>query len=373
MGHYMYELFRKNTLTVKRGEFTPTAYDNTYKYVQQQFAKLKKYYTEFPPLAKENSVIGKLLNDMKVTARLDWESIYDRTTDDAGRLCQLNGIMSPISNGMIHNKGDILPKGKDELYVYVRFPMEFEDLESTWMDLQPVRWLQHDSSDINMPLLGSRRAIYMNLSGNMDYGVIAIDIGMLAVKYHCWRHFHLSKLKMGSSPNKGSFIGGWVLPDMVPSFHDIAMFNRLVTITNGKTPDTNGNTHSFTVYHLDPLINKVIEQSIYFVTKKRLLQWDEVYGYMPSFFNGDMFTALCIPSVPDTRQLSWALDVARLSMISWSLKNIRTKNLYTDRRFLNDIKIDLRGIMSSNILKAKLKYDYYRIERLIEKNIKYYL
>lgn len=369
----MYELFKLPAIPVTRGFYKPPTFDNINRYVQDQYTKLQKFYREFPPVTHTDRVVGKLLTDIKVPVRGDWIDIYDRVTDDTARLAGLNGMVSALSNGQVTRKGEFLPKGSREIIVAMQFPVDLSDLKNTWQDLQPVRWLYHNSTDLNMPLLGSRKALYLADVGDLPYGVVAIDVGMLAVKYHCWRHYHVSKMRTDAKPNKGQFIGSFILPDMIPSFHDIALFNRVVNIVKRKPIPVVGRTHSVATYRLDTQIDKILKQSIDYITRKRLMEWDEVFRYIPSFFNTNLFKGLCLPSVPSTIQLDWVLELSRLPMISWALYMMREEHVYPDRSFINEVRYDTKTLLTRNVLATRLRTDWPDMRKWIQQHIKDYL
>lgn len=369
----MYELFKTTTPKNDRGFYKPPTFDNINRYVQKQYTELKRFYRAFPPVTPTDRVLGKLLIDIRVPVRGDWYDIYDRVTDDTARLASLNGMVSPLSNGQITRKGEFLPKGSREIIVAIQFPIDLSDLKNTWQDLQPVRWLHHNSTDINMPLLGSYKARYLADNGDLPYGVIAIDVGMLAVKYHCWRHYYVSQMQLQAKPNKGQFIGAYVLPDMIPSFHDIALFNRVVNITNRKPNPVVGKTHSFTIYKLDEQIDKILKQSLEYIKRKRLMEWNEILGYIPSFFSPDLFKGLAISSVPSTIQLDWALEMSRLPMIGWLLYMMREENMYPDKSFINEVRYDTRTLLNRNVLATRLRTDWPDMRRWIQQHIRDYL
>lgn len=213
----MYDLFTKARPT-STGTLRPPEYAFLERSLLRELQVVKKYYRTHYKQVSSNNLFANLINTLQLNDTMD-DYRYSRFIEDqVDRVVRPFKITTEANKGWVHEKGIVLGPQCHETIVSVENEDTFLNVEDNWWDLKPVTFLYHTRTDINFPILN-------NTTKGKGFGSLAINIPMLAIKYRYW----VKEMKKRSVdiPSVFFFVGTMVLPDLLDSYLDIAIFNRL--------------------------------------------------------------------------------------------------------------------------------------------------
>ncbi|AEH03478.1 hypothetical protein AVT69_gp052 [Pseudomonas phage PhiPA3] len=271
---------------------------------------------------------------------IDWkidDAAWAKKVEDYAKgVYRVFGMTSSIHKGKIHEGGITLGPKSEEVAMASLERFETKGLGKTWRDLQPVKYLYHTRTDVNLPIMN-------NTTQGRAYGVISVNIPMLLVQYRYWLRWQIQN-GVDQKENAYRFVGSIVLPNMIESYLDIAFFNRLDRasqhIDNPKFPVS----HPFYLTDMSPRLDTLAE----YINKEAILKGIELEGLAaitPMIVKNDLFDVIKLPREPVTYQNEWAITMARLPYIRYLIRMMQQNHGY-DRSQLNEVMIDL--IDSSN-------------------------
>lgn len=291
-----------------------------------------EHYHFYPKRVDGDHRLGALLTHLPRRWDLD-DTRYLHFVDNASEgLSRTYQFTSPTHRGKLHERGLTLGKDCYEAVIdHYNGPPRDIGTVGAWRYWRPLNYLYHTRTDLRLPISN-------NLQQGKGYGVITIDIPLLALQYRYW----LKTQKRGDREEIAQqpesvfrFLGSYALPNMVTSYLDIAIFNRLTRLANGLPLHSFPSPHPFYVMDLsnriDDLCQKVIKTN-----DQRRGDVQVFVGNTPMIVQPTLQQVMQLPSMPINRNNEWALLFARLPY----LKYITTHGIVEgqgDRRMTNDI------------------------------------
>lgn len=323
-----------------------TSVDPNWKYIksglQRNIAQTVTYYRTRNFSVKNNHVLIKLLNSASVSIFSDISSFYSKAQGQALRLASVHNLTTSVSRGDIFN-GVFLGNGTKEIIIASDEYKNPQELEANWQDVESVTFLDHPKSDTSL-LLANGKAY----SEETGYAVINVNIPALLVQYRQWLKEQKSILEMGGSPFPTSvFIYKYILPNMLYSQLDIAIFNRLINLINGAPMGKPLYRHAFNLVDFNEKVDKALLHTI-----KRVCNNDRDFYTMlrevPLINKDNLLLASILPPNAPTRQLIWAELIARLKTISFILDANPNNGKKLSREQINYIKLYFDRMFVSN-------------------------
>lgn len=301
----MYNLF-KDVYAPKRNVTLPPELDyikNTY---LSQILTVEKYYHNRVYAVKNHHLLVRLLNNLTTPMAYDLEQ-YVRVNDTrAVYMGKSLGFTSSLSKGEVFN-GVFYGPGISEYIIYNDDYFNPIDAHNDWHNVCAVKVLDHPKTDLGILLPNGR---------SMSYGegiaVISININLLAVQY---RAFCLDQYRRagdtGSMLGATHFVHMYVLPNMLYSHVDIAIFNRLMALYYGAPIAKPNLKHAFSIHDysdkIDNLLVKVIKN-----IKAAPMSYKDMLRDIPAISQTNMLDALILPDVAETVQIHWLIILTRL-------------------------------------------------------------
>ncbi len=271
----------------------------------------------------------KLLAAIAGSLATPLERYYDRVDSLALGLSMTLGMTSSYNRGRVHD-GVFYGEGCTEVLLLDDDYFDYFKAHERWQEAQPIKVLEHPKSDLRfLPPLGR------TTSPEQGLVVISINIAMLAVMY---RAFELQKQRVGGTKSMYHFLGGWVIPNMLRSHVDIAVFNRYKRGALGISDHQNEPTlgHPFRLAEYGYIVDECVQWSLEHV-KRQHRNFHTTLSNLPAVRAPNMLHALLMPDMPPTLQVDWALHAARLQAIVFLLQVCRPTAAATDRDTLSRI------------------------------------
>ena len=339
----MYRLFQESP-QINKGSVILPEFIYVRGFYLRQLAVLKAYYHEQVRNVPNEHILIKLLFGLNVSFRRDYQNYVDIAGDLAVGLSSQLRMTSSLNHGFAFEKGPFYGSGVTEILIATDSEFDVEDAVVNWRDLEPITVLRHPFTDLS---LGRPDGQY-EASDETGIAVIAINVAMLALQYRRW----VEEEKYASEDTKQTmhqFVSRYPLTNMVASHLDVAVFNRLAATLNEEPTQPFKRVHPFYIPDYTDKVDRVLEKLLD-IQRSRRTAFDHMLAAIPLITADTMLDAMRLPQVVPTRQIKWALIVARIPLIKFLVKlNNDTQNP-TNKMYLSKLRLALREMRSDRTL-----------------------
>lgn len=348
----MYNLFN-DRLTISRSSLRFPDYDYCYSVLERNLETTLRYYRENPTSVSSNHFLVKLIESVSVSSHLAVGIYRDRVEDVADSLSMSLNITSPLNIGKVFSPGVFYGSGSDEILIYNAGNYSDSYLEGDWEAFQPCRFLMHPKSDLGLDVpKGEQNNI------ETGFSVILIDIPLLMCQYRMWRQRE-RRVNPDDQKTVMQFVSMYVLPNMLESQLQIALFNRLANQLYKLPQGISGIKKPFHLSSVDNRLDKNLGMMITGYRKYRF-DYDQVLQGIRIAGDTTLRDVIQLPSIPTTRQVTWALTIARLPVLRFLLaltqENDNRSNQTTNNKMLRTIN----NLLSNNSLNSAMDKDKQR-------------
>lgn len=235
------------------------------------------------------------------------------------------------------NKGSIFPKGfflgpdTREAVLCVNEPSLYLNMDRDWYMIQPMRYVYHTRTDVNVPFLNNK------LKG-VGFGLLTLDVSLLMVKYRHWVKYQ--KRKSESIPTAAAFITSFVIPDLLESYMNIAIFNRMDQNLASLPLRSYPSSHPF---YLTNYTVKIDEYNTTLLNFYKGLKTNagSILDSVPLFFSDNLLSLLQKPQTVVNRNNEWFYVMQRIPFYRFILRLIQ-KGYVSDSLFINKFTVKMR-------------------------------
>lgn len=320
-----------------------------------------QYYRKHPMAVPSSHFLVRLLQSITIPQSQNLQRYYDNVDALALNVAMALKMTSSLYKGEIF-KGVFYGEGSSEILLAHTDVFDITQAHREWERLVPVKVLRHPRSDLGLNLPDG------TVTGTeTGLAVIAVNIPMLAIQYRAFRYQEIALL--GESETQRSlmqFIHMYVLPNMLGSHLDLALFNRLDNLQKGAPLGASTKRHSFALPDYDSKVTKIqhdvlkhfVSHHCDFITALRTI---------PTAIKPSMVEVLRVPDVPPTRQVDWALSVARMQHLLFLYRVAKNGASSRDRVQVNKILRNILAYKTNNTLREMLPLElYYEVEDEIQ-------
>lgn len=331
----------------------PAGWNTVRRGLETNLRKIVGFYRNNVMSVQSNHFLVKLIQSIVIPLNLPPDRYYDNVDNIAMNLSMALGMTSTIFNGRIHRN---VFYGNDSPEIIVASNESFDPFMAAahWENLAPVRVLRHPVSDLNCALPTGKPS-----TPEYGFATIVVNIPMLALM---WRCFFLEQLKNKVKVDRDGTLGEqhfvhmYVLPNMLYSHFDYALFNRYLNYSIGKPLPKATRKHSFSIpdytSHLDPVIETVLEN---LKTSKR--DFTGVLRNVPTILDRTMDDVMGLPDVAQTRQIVWAMYLTRVPALEFMLDASGQEHGSRNQVQLNMVKRIATNLHSNSVLRSVLDQD----------------
>lgn len=349
----------------------PVMYAPQWNYIRsgmkQNLDRVIRYYRQNAMAVPSQHLIVRLLSSLSVIpVSHNLERYFDNV--DAVSLNQSMALKmtSSIFKGSLF-KG-VFYADCPEIIIAHDTDFDVQRADKEWENVCPVRVLRHPWSDLKLALPDGKYKPDATW-GVGEVAVIAVNIPMLAVQYRAWqrREWEYSAL-MGDSPRSiMQFVHMYVLPNMLFSQTDYAIFNRLYNgVRDMPAPETNSRAHSFYITDFGDRVD-TSQDAVLANLAKVGRSFTGILRNIPAATKTDMDEVMTLPEVAPTRQVEWALAMARLPAVRLMLMLSKWSPKFRNQQELNKLRQSIRSFQSNNVMKSMLPADMAReVDGLIQ-------
>lgn len=313
----MYELFEKQRNN-ERARQTFPKFDYVKDRMTEDANKVIAFTRRFPGFVHSDNYIASFINSITVPFNGNMGHYANMVGDAAMRLSRTVGMVSSINQGRVYTKGYFGRRDTSEIVIAVDTDFDLSDLKDRWMDLRPIRYLHHETTDITFPILFGKDSRYGKDIPDIGYTVIEVNVTMLMVQYQYWIMSTESQ-QQGEHQSIAQFAKMYPLVNAIWSYTDIAIFNRLKELTYKLNPiPVSNNYHNYAINDVGGKLDTALKEMVEYLSKTRL-DFISVFRCIPMLSAPNLWEALEPPSTAPTRQVEWALSIARLPAVAWYL------------------------------------------------------
>lgn len=321
--------------------------------LKRNLSAVLRYYRTNPMAVDSSHFLVRLLQSITVPKVLPLQRYYDNVDDRALDIAMALKMTSSIYRGQLF-KGVFYGPDNDEILIAHNAPFDVGHAHKQWKNLCPVTVLRHPRSDLGLQLPdGSDTGIESGLA------VIAINVSMLAIQYRAFRLNEMAIAEEGGVERTVmQFIHMHVLPNMLLSHLDYALFNRLDNLRKGAPLGVSKKQHAFYTTDYTPKVDKVYTAVLQDLADQSQ-DFSGILRSIPAAVSLNMDDALKLPDLPPTLQLSWALTLSRLPALLFMFKVARLGAGTRNQSEVNRILRDALGYKSNNVFRTMLPVDLY--------------
>lgn len=311
-----------------------------------------EYYNSRVMSVKSDHLLVRLLTGLNVSTALHIERYHQVVEAKCLQYSSGFKLTSSISKGALF-KGVFF--GHNNLEAIVATDEVFNPYEAhaNWKTLKPVKCVYHNKSDLDLLLPNGKTQ-----STDEGLAVVSVNIPMLAIQF---RGFLEETYKNFQERNDilhpaSHFIHMYVLPGMLESQLNIALFNRAFNLVTGRPMSESLKKHPFFISDFGEMVDKVyLEQIKYFQKSSHL--FESVLRTFPTA-TGTFEETLTLPSVASTRQVVWTEVIARIRAIEFLAKLTPDNGRKNNASEMNSFLRMFRYYSNDKTLRQAIPEDY---------------
>lgn len=297
-----------------------------------QLDKLTEYITARQLYLPNDHILIRLLKSINVSMKTDVYDYVYKVEDSVRTITHGLDFTSPTNRGKVHKPGQFINSNIGEIIISNTESFDVDFAVANWQKLTPLKFLDHPCSDLSYGLPDGK----YSLNGEEGLVVISINVPMLALQYRCWLSHHI-KQNASMIPPLASFAMAYPLMNMAKSHADIAIFNRLYNevLQYKNTGFTRRNPIALVDYtsQVDLVVKEYKETLL-----RTPLDFEVIIDNVPTIYYKSFHDAIRLPKMASTRQLRWAVLLARLKLFHFLLVIDQKHHAFNNRNSVTEIR-----------------------------------
>jgi hypothetical protein len=263
----------------------------------KELLRVKENIISRHKIVRNNHILCRLLKQGYVPTSYN-RQIYDSVVSD--RMLDITrtiGFTNNIHYGKLFN--NIFSNG---INIIMAYEDDFYVNRNNWKECCPVKYMYHDSTSLNY-----------NIGNNLlqsNLAIISVNITMLFAMY---RYYILEKEKMDLMNSPNDFVMNHVLVNMLNNSLSMSLWNRSMNIITGKPINVFMNYYPIALTDYSDKYDKTFDD-VYKNKFNKRLHYNQLLKAI-NLLNVDALNFFKLPDMLFTRQVYWAILLARLPII----------------------------------------------------------
>jgi hypothetical protein len=287
-------------------------------------AQIVSYYRGNPQAVKSDHLLVKIIQSMDIPFSVGYDRYYALADASALDLSMVLKLTSSLYKGQVWD-GVFYGPGSQEIIIAHVGDFNYENIQKEWMNVQAVRVLRHPKSDLYMNLPDGKQN-----TTESGPAVIAINIPLLMCQYYWFRqNYFLPDYNEPDAHTDMMFVHMYVLPNMLYSHLDQALFNRIDKMNKREDFGQPLKKHPFVQLNYDHRVDHsyaVVLNNL----KRQEKNFVGILQNVPAVIRENMESVMHVPDMAPTRQVIWALAISRFPALDFVLSQAhrtpQTKN-----------------------------------------------
>ena len=283
--------------------------------LQANLETVTSYYRAYAGRVDGSHFLIKLIFGVGVSKSLPIDRFYAYCVAKTQGIAMANKMTCSVNNGDIFD-GVFYGQGVTEIIIGHEDSFDYDEAALNWENIQPIKVLKHPKSDLGLNIPDGTVT-----SNEVGTAVIAINIPMLALQYRQWAYAEDMRAKAaGDNPRPIThFIFNYALTNMMKSHLDVCIFNRIYNLLNGIPFGESRKRHPFYLTDFSKRLNGVQMRQLD-ILRGSMKKFNTLLRTIPLVTEPTLADLAVLPDIMPTRQVVWALTLARLSMLSFLFK-----------------------------------------------------
>lgn len=323
--------------------------------LRRNLETVQRYYRQNPTAVRGTHFLHRVLGAVNVPLSHNLERYYDLVDARAFNVARALKMTSSVSLGSAFD-GIFYGAGNTEILVLDSDMFDPFEADANWQNLAPVKVLRHPMSDLGLPILDGLR----NYGSEEGLAVITINVAMLAVQYRAFRRNEAQVAEQSHDSERSvmQFIRMYVLPNMLASHLDLAIFNRLDNLSSGAPLGESTYKHTFVLPNYRGRATQVLEQALDSLHVKSQ-PWPGLLRTIPAVTMENMDEVMALPQIAPTRQVVWAMVAARTNALALIFRLARPGAATTNSQEVNKLRRALVSYQSDQTLHNQVPAEIY--------------
>lgn len=312
--------------------------------LQNNLDMVHKHYYNRPHAVKSHHFLVRLLNNIGVPYSLHLERFHNIVETKALSLSVGFKMTSPISKGSLFN-GIFFGEGSAEVLIASDESFNPYEADKNWKLLQPVKVISHPKSDLGYTLANGKKS-------GVETGIsfIVINIPMLAVQFRAYMQQQLQRSEIFdvNPQTVAQFVHMYVLPNMMESQVNQALFNRAYNIAFSAPMGEALKVHPFMLLNYGDRVDKVYKHLCNYLKGNER----DMRTMLASFpcIGGNFESLMKLPDLVPTRQYVWVEVLSRIKVIDFLTELSPSHCLARNASEMNEIARMLKFYQNDSIL-----------------------
>lgn len=347
----MESLFRL-TPTVSSGSIELRQWNYIQNGLRNNVTKIKEFYQAYPIPTNSSHLLARLIHSINISRNLSFDRYLAHCHVSTLPVAQTLKLTSVSSKGQLWD-GVFYGNNTKEIIIAHTEHFSINDAYSDWKQLSPVTVLHHNQSNTALLLPDGK----LN-SIEKGVAVIAINVPMLMAMYYRFNQ-EQDAVEQGGGARRTiyQFLGGYVLPGMLDTHLDYAIFNRLYNRLQGVPNAEAIRRHSFFLTDYDDALDSsAIQQLEYLKNNKQ--RFPSVMKAIHLPMNNNLWELSHLPTHHYTLQVYWALTLSRMKMLAFLCLVQKDVEVINSKELTNIRKL-MRMYQTRNVIKNNLGLESY--------------
>lgn len=301
-------------------------------------------------------LLVQILQSIDVPLSLNSERYYNNISFDALVTANTFQLTTPFGVGKVF-KGVFFNKAIKEVIIGFDEAFNYAKVEADWQNATPVRVLRHPFTHLDLQVPNGKVA-----SPQLGLAVIAVNVSLLAFQYRAFYQAEIAKQKRDPTyvqRNIMQFMHMYVLPNMLESYLDYALFNRFNHLWLNKPMYSYSNREVVHVPDYTKLVNSVYKRQIEIIQRSSYSA-PATLAAMPAASVPDMRPVMFVPDVVPTRQILWSVILSRLPMLLFLVRAAQGNERVQNQNGLLGVETTLLRLKNQRVLDSVLPKELYQ-------------
>lgn len=349
----MFQLFTKH-FDSQNGVIKPPEFDYIRRTYEHQLRIITEYYKNRIFAVKSQHLLSRILTTAVIPVHYDLYRYLEAAFTRSPYVAKHFLLTSSITYGQIR-PSVFYGEDNDEIILYNEDLFDVQEAINHWQDIQAVKVLEHPFSDLGLLLPSGYKH-----STDTGLVVMSINIPLLLIQYRQFLLQQQFKVNTADESMLGvtHFIHMYVLPNILYSHLELCIVNRCMNLYYGAPMGESLKRHPFHVIDYKDKVDKSLTTIIKRLKKTRMLYFS-VLKNIPSIYHEDSQDSLQMPDIAHTRQVWWALLLARLRIIQFLIDIGGESGVHMNGSLINKLRIDLKRLREENVIRSLLTGDLY--------------
>lgn len=330
--------------------------------LEANLQSVRQYVRQSNHTVPSDHILSRIIGMLHISDRLDVKNYFHAVEDVAYEIANALHITNPFNAGKPHT-GDFfgpqiptylhavngsLPLGKIEHGQLI----DFENIEA-------VKIIKHPYTDLSFNVPDGQ------LPDKANYGIVEIDIPLLALQYRQWYHWRLAN---DSTQTIKQFIYTHVLTNTLKRYNDLILFNRYDYILNDLTPDTPIPQTRYRIIDWDlPCLQAqtdIVDELIF----GRAKDWRTLIAQVPLSKDRHLLDIAAPANTLLTAQNEWLIVASQMPLWRFLATINDLNNSRSNRQYINQILRTFKSLNNNNAYKL---YVDEQVRSIIDQDISF--